>query len=121
MSMGERAIIEHFKERWQEFYAPLMKGPLRGVGAGREFLALCPFHQDTEPSLSVNGENGTWCCHAEKTGGNAFSFWAELKGLTPERDGSHLPTRRRNREPGNGCWTSLGKSLKRNSRKTLKN
>lgn len=42
--------------------------------------ALCPFHDDSSPSLSVNLSSGNWICHACKQTGSYF----ELPGNTGE-------------------------------------
>lgn len=46
----------------------------RGVGS-THFKALCPFHEETEPSFSVNVQKQLWYCHGRcKRGGDVFSF-----------------------------------------------
>lgn len=44
------------------------------IPQGRDFLALCPFHDDTRPSLRVNPERQTWKCWPCDAGGDVFSF-----------------------------------------------
>src|SRR5262249_5358305 len=48
--------------------------PLLTNNCGAEASALCPFHDDQNPSFSVNLETGLWCCHAGCGGGDVFSF-----------------------------------------------
>lgn len=36
--------------------------------------ALCPFHKDSNPSLSINARKGLWYCFSCCKGGDAFSF-----------------------------------------------
>lgn len=53
---------------------------------GRELVALCPFHDDSNPSLSINPENGLWLCrvpscHAHE-GGDFIDFTRRLRVLT---------------------------------------
>jgi len=36
--------------------------------------ALCPFHSDKNPSLSVTPRKGLWYCHACNIGGDAIKF-----------------------------------------------
>lgn len=45
---------------------------------GNEFTALCPFHDDNNPSFSGNAENGLWMCHACDAKGNIFQFKERL-------------------------------------------
>ena len=48
-------------------YLPLSK-------KGRNFVAVCPFHDDTNPSLSVSPERQMFKCFVCGTGGSAISF-----------------------------------------------
>lgn len=41
---------------------------------GREFVGLCPFHDDRDPSLCVDTAKGVWHCHGCQAGGDAISF-----------------------------------------------
>ena len=36
-----------------------------------QYVALCPFHDDTNPSLSINTEDGLYYCHSCNATGNA--------------------------------------------------
>lgn len=44
---------------------------------GNEYKALCPFHNDHEPSLSVNPEKQLWYCFGCDRGGDARKFIKE--------------------------------------------
>ena len=46
--------------------------PLRRQG--RNYVALCPWHDDTKPSLQVNQERQSWKCWVCDDGGDVFSF-----------------------------------------------
>lgn len=48
---------------------------------GDNLTGLCPFHNDTNHSFSVDLISGRWKCHAEDRGGNYTSFYAELHGI----------------------------------------
>ncbi len=41
---------------------------------GKNFLAVCPFHDDHSPSLVVSRERQMFNCFTCRTGGNVFSF-----------------------------------------------
>ena len=41
---------------------------------GREFVGLCPFHDDHDPSLRVYPERQTFRCWSCQTGGDCFTF-----------------------------------------------
>jgi hypothetical protein len=49
---------------------------------GREFVGLCPFHDDRYPSLYVNPEKGVFLCRACQESGDVFDFIQKLDGLT---------------------------------------
>ena len=49
---------------------------------GSEGSGLCPFHQDTHPSLSVNLETGLFYCHSCKQKGDVFGFHMAKHGLS---------------------------------------
>ena len=44
---------------------------------GKEYMGLCPFHNDHQPSLSVNHEKGLWYCFGCGKGGDAGKFIEE--------------------------------------------
>lgn len=45
--------------------------------SGDSLLGLCPFHEDAEPSFSVDLKTGKWHCFSENKAGNFVGFWAE--------------------------------------------
>ena len=47
---------------------------------GDQLIGLCPFHDDSNNSFSVNLKTGQWHCFAEDRGGNFLDFYAELNG-----------------------------------------
>ncbi len=55
--------------------------PSLQVNGKPEALGLCPFHQDTNPSLSVNLETGKYFCHACNDGGDPIKFYMRTKGV----------------------------------------
>lgn len=44
---------------------------------GRRYVAMCPFHDDHDPSLQINKENQTFKCFVCGTGGDVFTFVQE--------------------------------------------
>lgn len=48
---------------------------------GRNFVCLCPFHNDTHPSLLVSPEKGIAYCFACQSGGDIFSFYMKIEGV----------------------------------------
>ncbi|MDR0518140.1 MAG: DNA primase [Fibromonadaceae bacterium] len=54
-----------------EQFVPLKKA------SGGKFLGLCPFHNDSSPSMNVNPNMGIYKCFACGAGGDAFKFVME--------------------------------------------
>ena len=52
-------------------------GGLKRVG--HEFLTQCPWHDDTNPSLTVNDQKGFCFCHVCRGGGDAISYIRQVK------------------------------------------
>lgn len=45
----------------------------------------CPFHEDRNPSLSIDLETGKWFCHGQcQEGGTPIQFWSKLHGTDHE-------------------------------------
>lgn len=41
---------------------------------GRNYMAICPFHDDSHPSMSVSSDKQIFMCFVCHTGGNVFTF-----------------------------------------------
>ena len=41
---------------------------------GRNYVALCPFHDDKNPSMSISPDKQIFMCFVCGTGGNVFTF-----------------------------------------------
>src|SRR5690625_1963231 len=67
---------------------------------GKNFVALCPFHDEKTPSFSVAQEKQIFHCFGCKKGGNVITFLMEIENFTfqqalqflSERSGIKLPT-----------------------------
>ena len=53
--------------------------PLRRQGRG--YVALCPWHDDTRPSLQVNPERQSFKCWVCDIGGDVFSFVMKMENV----------------------------------------
>lgn len=51
------------------------------IQTGKNFKALCPFHNDRNPSLSISVEKNIAFCMSCKTGGAPFTFFQKFKKL----------------------------------------
>lgn len=49
---------------------------------GKDYLGLCPFHQEKTPSFTVNEANQFFKCFGCGRGGNVFKFLMEKESLT---------------------------------------
>ena len=49
---------------------------------GRNYVAICPFHDDHTPSLVVSKERQIFNCFTCKTGGNVFSFVMKYENVS---------------------------------------
>ena len=49
---------------------------------GRNFVAVCPFHDDTDPSLTISPEKQIFKCFVCGTSGNAISFVSKYEHLS---------------------------------------
>ncbi|MEG2255029.1 MAG: DNA primase, partial [Vagococcus sp.] len=50
--------------------------------SGKNYLGLCPFHNEKSPSFSVAEDKQIYHCFGCGKGGNVFSFIQEIEGLT---------------------------------------
>ena len=48
---------------------------------GRNYVGLCPWHDDTRPSLQVNPERQSFKCWVCDIGGDVFSFVMKIEGV----------------------------------------
>ena len=48
---------------------------------GRNFVGLCPWHDDSRPSLQVNPERQSFKCWVCDIGGDIFSFIMKMEGV----------------------------------------
>ena len=49
---------------------------------GREFVGVCPFHDDKSPSMTVSPAKQFYYCFSCGAGGNAIKFLMELQRLS---------------------------------------
>ncbi|MEQ6029875.1 DNA primase [Staphylococcus saccharolyticus] len=49
---------------------------------GRNYIGLCPFHDEKTPSFTVSEDKQIYHCFGCKKGGNVFQFTQEIKDIT---------------------------------------
>ena len=61
--------------------------------SGKGWVALCPCHDDTDPSLSLQQKNGTvlFRCHAGCDQGDLVAFFRKVGVLSSGQDAGSLP------------------------------
>jgi archaellum biogenesis ATPase FlaH len=75
--MEKREILERLNPL--DFYCRFV--PSLKDNGRREAMGFCPFHDDHNPSLSVNLETGLFHCFGCQAGGDVFAFYQKLKGV----------------------------------------
>jgi len=68
--------VEHAKQ-----YPITSLCPTEIKGSGRVKIAMCPFHEETQPSLRIYTDTNTFHCFSCKRGGDVIAFVMELKGI----------------------------------------
>ena len=48
---------------------------------GRQFVCVCPFHQDKHPSMQISPDKGIAYCFACNSGGDIFSFYQKIENV----------------------------------------
>ncbi|MGB9749329.1 MAG: DNA primase [Caldisericia bacterium] len=52
---------------------------------GKNYVALCPFHPDKNPSLNISKEKGLFHCFGCGEGGNLYNFIMKIENVSFER------------------------------------
>lgn len=52
------------------------------IKKGRRYAAVCPFHDDHNPSMDINKEKQTYHCYVCNHGGDVFSFVADYEKIS---------------------------------------
>ncbi len=82
--MEKQQIQEHFSGNFLPFYEAFITQIKAGQNGSAQ--AICPFHDDHEPSLSISKKDGLFHCHACRAKGSIFDFYALKHGLDSRRD-----------------------------------
>ena len=61
-----------------DYRVEYMKYVKHAVITGDQLRGMCPFHEDRNPSFSVNLKTGQWRCFAEGISGNFLDFFSRI-------------------------------------------
>lgn len=71
--------VEQIKSRLN--IVDVVSSYIRVEKRGGSFKALCPFHNEKTPSMSISPERGSFHCFGCGKGGDIFTFVQEMEGL----------------------------------------
>jgi DNA primase len=77
-------ITNRFQGKYHDFYSRYLQS-VKNIG-GDEYQALCPLHEDTNPSFNFNNKSGIFYCHGCGKKGHIFHFYARINGYDTRRD-----------------------------------
>lgn len=77
-------IQNHFSNNYKAFYGKYLP-EVKKVG-GSEYVALCPFHDDSKPSFNFNDLTGQYYCHGCGKKGDIIHFYGKIKSLNTKQD-----------------------------------
>ncbi len=78
--MPDTNIVRLIRE--QANIVEVVSAYVRLIPAGKSYKALCPFHQEKDPSFYVSPEKGVWHCFGCNAGGDVIDFIQRIEGLT---------------------------------------
>ena len=77
--MADRAEIDRVREATD--LAELVSEVTKVKRSGRSYMAVCPFHQEKTPSMSLDRGRGLYHCFGCGEGGDVFAFVQATQGL----------------------------------------
>lgn len=77
--MAERGDIDRVREATD--IVELISEVTRVKKSGRSYMAICPFHEEKTPSMSVDRARGLYHCFGCGKGGDVFNFVQETRGV----------------------------------------
>jgi len=79
-------IRNHFNGNYKPFFEKYLSGKMFKGGKEGGYKALCPFHDDKDPSFMLAAATGLFHCFGCNAGGDIFAFYAKFKGLNVKSD-----------------------------------
>ena len=77
--MAERGDIDRVRDSTD--LVELISEVTKVKRSGRTFMAVCPFHEEKTPSMSVDQARGLYHCFGCGKGGDVFTFVQETQGV----------------------------------------
>ncbi|HUG31436.1 MAG TPA: DNA primase [Acidimicrobiia bacterium] len=77
--MAERGDIDRVREATD--IVDLISEVTKVKKSGRSYMAICPFHEEKTPSMSVDRGRGLYHCFGCGKGGDVFEFVKETRGV----------------------------------------
>ena len=77
--MADRGDIDRVREATD--LVELISEVTQVKKSGRSYMAVCPFHQEKTPSMSVDRGRGLYHCFGCGKGGDVFDFVQETRGV----------------------------------------
>jgi len=77
--MAERGDIDRVREATD--IVELISEVTKVKRSGRSYMAVCPFHEEKTPSMSVDRARGLYHCFGCGVGGDVFKFVQETRGV----------------------------------------
>ncbi len=77
--MADRGDIDRVREATD--LIELISEVTKVKKSGRSYMAICPFHQEKTPSMSVDRARGLYHCFGCGKGGDVFDFVRETRGV----------------------------------------
>lgn len=77
--MAERGDIDRVREATD--IVELVSEVTKVKKSGRSYMAVCPFHQEKTPSMSLDRARGLYHCFGCGKGGDVFEFVKETRGV----------------------------------------
>jgi hypothetical protein len=80
----KQKIINNFSGNYKMFFDKYL--PKTKQIGGNEYQAICPFHDDNNPSFNFNSKKGRYFCHGCNKKGDIFHFYGKINELNTRRD-----------------------------------
>ncbi|PQP79957.1 DNA primase [Candidatus Phytoplasma phoenicium] len=84
MKINNKDFIKQFNQKIP-IYELVISLNINLKKTGKNFMGLCPFHQEKTPSFSVSSEKNLALCMACRKGGSPLKFYQQFKNISIEQ------------------------------------